>query len=43
LIPTAVHTLDDVKYTIECFADVARKLKDGLYDKEKYADAVPQT
>ncbi len=42
LIPTAVHTLEDVKYTVNAFADVAHKLKNGLYDKENYAEAVPQ-
>ncbi len=42
LIPTAVHTLEDVKYTIDAFADVAHKLKEGLYDKEKYADSLPR-
>lgn len=43
LIPTAVHTLEDVQYTVNAFADVAHKLKNGLYDKENYAEAVPQT
>lgn len=43
LIPTAVHSMEDVDYTIKAFADVAHKLKEGLYDKEKYADAIPQT
>ena len=37
IIPTAVHTLDDVKYTIECFASVQEKLKAGKYNKEKIA------
>jgi len=37
IIPTAVHTLDDVKYTIECFAAVQEKLKAGKYNKEKIA------
>jgi len=37
IIPTAVHTLDDVKYTIECFATVQEKLKAGKYNKEKIA------
>lgn len=41
LIPTAAHSLEDVKYTIDAFADVARKLKNGEYDKEKYAMAFP--
>lgn len=42
LIPTAVHTLEDVEYTIKAFADVAHKLREGLYDKEKYAIEVVQ-
>ena len=31
LIPTAMHTLEDVKYTIDAFAEVAKKLKTGKY------------
>ena len=27
LIPTAAHTLEDVKYTIECFSKIVDKLK----------------
>lgn len=42
LIPTAVHTLEDVKYTIDAFADVANKLKTKAYSQEEYAAAVPQ-
>ncbi|MCK5776557.1 MAG: pyridoxal phosphate-dependent aminotransferase family protein, partial [Bacteroidales bacterium] len=34
LIPTAVHTLEDVEYTIECFAKVKKKLEAGEYAKE---------
>jgi glycine C-acetyltransferase len=37
LIPTAVHTLEDVEYTIKAFSEVQKKLHDGLYDKEKRA------
>lgn len=37
LIPTAVHTLDDVKETINAFASVREKLLAGKYDKEKIA------
>lgn len=37
LIPTAVHTLDDVKETINAFAAVREKLLAGKYDKEKIA------
>jgi glycine C-acetyltransferase len=34
IIPTAVHTLEDVDYTIKAFTEVAKKLKDGVYPKE---------
>jgi glycine C-acetyltransferase len=34
LIPTAVHTLEDVDYTIKCFAKVKKKLEAGEYAKE---------
>jgi glycine C-acetyltransferase len=34
LIPTAVHTLEDVKYTIDSFAEVHHKLVSGKYDTE---------
>lgn len=34
LIPTAVHTLEDVEYTINAFAEVAAKLKSGKYSRE---------
>jgi glycine C-acetyltransferase len=37
LIPTAVHTLEDVAYTVQCFSEVRDKLVQGKYDKEKYA------
>ncbi|QKG79564.1 aminotransferase class I/II-fold pyridoxal phosphate-dependent enzyme [Tenuifilum thalassicum] len=37
LIPTAVHTLDDVEETIKAFAAVREKLLAGKYDKEKIA------
>jgi len=35
LIPTAVHTLEDVEITIKAFAECAQKLKDGKYYAEK--------
>jgi len=35
LIPTAVHTLEDVKLTVNAFAECAQKLKDGKYYAEK--------
>jgi glycine C-acetyltransferase len=34
IIPTAVHTLEDVNYTIKCFKAVKEKLEKGLYPKE---------
>ncbi|MBX7201929.1 MAG: aminotransferase class I/II-fold pyridoxal phosphate-dependent enzyme [Bacteroidia bacterium] len=33
LIPTAVHTLEDVKYTIDAFSSIAGKLKSGHYER----------
>jgi glycine C-acetyltransferase len=33
LIPTATHTLEDVKYTIESFSKIVGKLKNGDYNK----------
>jgi len=33
LIPTAVHTLEDVDYTIKCFAKIKAKLEAGEYEK----------
>ncbi len=35
LIPTAVHTLDDVKYTISSFKDIQNNLKAGKYNLDK--------
>jgi glycine C-acetyltransferase len=34
LIPTNMHTLDDVKYTVECFAEIKANLEAGEYQKE---------
>lgn len=39
LIPTAVHTLEDVRYTIECFTAIREDLKAGKYQ----GDTVRQT
>jgi glycine C-acetyltransferase len=33
LIPTAVHTLEDVKYTIDAFKSISGKLKAGEYER----------
>jgi glycine C-acetyltransferase len=37
LIPTAVHTLDDVNYTIDAFSKIVHKLKSGQYMADKIA------
>jgi glycine C-acetyltransferase len=42
LIPTAVHTLEDVEYTVKAFKEVAKKLNDGKYSNEKFADIFNQ-
>ncbi len=34
LIPTAVHTIEDVNYTIDAFASVQEKLKNKHYSEE---------
>ena len=34
LIPTAIHTLEDVEYTINAFKDVRQKLIDKAYPNE---------
>jgi len=38
LIPTAVHTLEDVSYTIEAFKEIRKKLDSGVYADQKIAD-----
>ncbi len=38
LIPTAVHTLADVEYTINAFKSIKNKLDSGEYRKEKIAE-----
>ena len=35
VIPTAVHTEEDVNYTVETFKKVQQKLKEGAYAKDK--------
>ena len=37
LIPTAIHTLEDVKYTIETFTNMKEKLQRGEYAGERIA------
>jgi len=36
LIPTAVHTLEDVQRTLDAFSEVAEKLKSGYYLENKF-------
>src|SRR5690606_31043071 len=35
LIPTAVHSMDDVRYTIDSFKKVKAKMESGQYSGEK--------
>ncbi|MFK7900434.1 MAG: aminotransferase class I/II-fold pyridoxal phosphate-dependent enzyme [Cyclobacteriaceae bacterium] len=35
LIPTAMHSLEDVDYTIKCFESISDKLKKGEYDTKE--------
>jgi glycine C-acetyltransferase len=37
IIPTAVHTMEDVNYTIDAFSKIVGKLKSGQYMSEKIA------
>jgi glycine C-acetyltransferase len=37
IIPTAVHTMDNVAYTINAFSEIHEKLKSGKYKSEKLA------
>ena len=37
LIPTAVHTIDDVNYTVNAFKEVRSKLEEGKYSKTEFA------
>lgn len=37
LIPTAMHTLEDVERTLEAFSEVAEKLKSGYYNDNKFS------
>jgi glycine C-acetyltransferase len=39
LIPTAMHTLEDVERTLSAYSEVAEKLKNGLYKEAKLASA----
>jgi glycine C-acetyltransferase len=37
LIPTSVHTINDVEYTIDAFSKISVKLKSGAYQSETIA------
>lgn len=37
LIPTAMHTIEDVERTLEAFSEVADKLKSGYYNENKFS------
>ncbi len=37
LIPTAMHTLEDVTYTLHAFKEVRKKLEGGKYSKTEFA------
>ena len=38
LIPTAMHTLEDVEYTIKAFTEVRNKLVEGKYSTTQFAN-----
>ncbi len=38
LIPTSLHTLEDVKYTINAFKETYKKLSENKYSKTTFAD-----
>jgi len=37
LIPTSMHSLDDVNYTVKAFQHVRKKLEEGKYSKTEFA------
>lgn len=39
LIPTAVHTMEDVEYTVKAFREVQEKLSKGKYTDKSFAEA----
>lgn len=40
LIPTAVHTIEDVEYTIDAFSKIRKNLKTGKYQVDKISTTV---
>lgn len=39
LIPTAMHSLEDVQRTLDAYSEVAEKLKSGYYQQHKFVEA----
>jgi len=37
LIPTSMHSLEDVNYTVKAFKEVRKKLEEGKYSKDEFA------
>jgi glycine C-acetyltransferase len=37
LIPTAVHSLEDVDFTVKAFSEIKEKLEAGKYQSDKIA------
>ena len=38
IVPTAIHTLQDVEYTISTFSEIQKKLEGGKYPKTLHAN-----
>lgn len=38
LIPTSMHSLEDVEYTLNAFGEILKKLKDGVYQADEMKD-----
>lgn len=38
LIPTAIHTLENVEYTVNAFKEIKKKLASGYYDEQPFAN-----
>jgi glycine C-acetyltransferase len=38
IIPTAVHTMEDVEYTLNAFTTVSDKIRNNIYEKDKFAE-----
>jgi len=40
VIPTAIHTLENVEYTVEAFKTIKKKLDAGLYSKQEMGEGI---